>query len=122
MGYVDGSSLSDLIAEHPLQPREAAELTLKVAEAVAYAHEQGVIHRDLKPANVLVQQRAEGSGSSSAVSTSNSSSQSSVSGLSPRVTDFGLAKQVQGDDQLTGVRADSGHAQFHAAGTGVGKD
>ena len=101
MGFVDGSSLSELIAEHPLEPHDAAELTWKIANAIAYAHEQGVIHRDLKPANVLVQKRTEKGGSSSAVSPSSNSSASSVAGLSPRVTDFGLAKQVQCDDQLT---------------------
>ncbi|MHC4402627.1 MAG: serine/threonine-protein kinase [Planctomycetota bacterium] len=78
MGYVEGQSLSVKIADGPLPPREAAELTKKVAEAVAYAHEQGVIHRDLKPANVLLDRDGD-----------------------PRVTDFGLAKRVEGDSHLT---------------------
>lgn len=102
MGYVEGSSLAELIGEHPLPPREAAELTLKVAEAISYAHEQGVIHRDLKPANVLVQQHAGNTVSSgSGVQSTLSGSQSNISQWSPRVTDFGLAKRVQGDDHLT---------------------
>ncbi|TWU07494.1 protein kinase domain-containing protein [Stieleria varia] len=102
MGYVDGSSLSELIAEHPLAPADAAQLTLKIAEAIQYAHQQGVIHRDLKPANVLIQKRGEHSGASvsSALSTT-SGSQATLSQWSPRVTDFGLAKQIQGNDQLT---------------------
>jgi WD40 repeat protein/tRNA A-37 threonylcarbamoyl transferase component Bud32/tetratricopeptide (TPR) repeat protein len=78
MGYVEGSSLSARVAHGPLAPREAAEYMKKVADAIAYAHEHGVIHRDLKPANVLIDQNGE-----------------------PRVTDFGLAKQVQGDSDLT---------------------
>ncbi len=53
MGFVEGQSLADKINDGPLPPREAARVPKKVAEAVAYAHEQGVIHRDLKPANVL---------------------------------------------------------------------
>ena len=106
MGYVDGCSLSDLIAENPLEAKEAAQLTLKVAQAVQYAHEQGVIHRDLKPANVLVAARGEGEGSSLAVASGSkleksSSSKSNVTPWTPKVTDFGLAKQVQGDDNLT---------------------
>ncbi len=78
MGYVDGQSLKQRVADGPLPPREAAELVNAIAEAVAYAHEQGIIHRDLKPANVLV----DGNGR-------------------PRVTDFGLAKQIQTDAGLT---------------------
>ncbi len=78
MGFVEGRALADRIVDGPLPPREAAELTKKVAEAVAYAHEHGVIHRDLKPANVLLDEHGQ-----------------------PRVTDFGLAKRVEGDSDLT---------------------
>ncbi len=78
MGFVEGKSLSQCLADGPLPPREAAALMVKVAEAIEYAHGRGVIHRDLKPANILID--ANGS---------------------PRVTDFGLAKKVQGDSGLT---------------------
>ena len=54
MGYVEGTSLADQVSEGPLDPREAADLIRKVAQAVAYAHSEGVVHRDLKPANVLL--------------------------------------------------------------------
>jgi serine/threonine-protein kinase len=79
MGFVEGSSLSQRLAEGPLPAREAAEVVRRVGEAIAYAHERGVIHRDLKPANILLDK-----------------------GGNPRVTDFGLAKKVQGDSELTG--------------------
>jgi WD40 repeat protein/tRNA A-37 threonylcarbamoyl transferase component Bud32 len=78
MGYVEGRSLAEKLAQGPLPHRQAAELMKKVAEAVAYAHSQGVIHRDLKPANILVGGDGE-----------------------PRVTDFGLAKRLDSDSGLT---------------------
>ena len=78
MGFVEGQSLSQRLAEGPLPSREAAALLVKVAEAIDYAHRRGVIHRDLKPGNILL----DPSGN-------------------PRVTDFGLAKKVEGDSALT---------------------
>ena len=54
MGFVDGQSLAARLAEGPLPPKEAAELLAAVAEAVEYAHRQGVIHRDIKPSNILI--------------------------------------------------------------------
>ncbi|MDB5391785.1 MAG: repeat-containing protein [Planctomycetaceae bacterium] len=80
MAYVEGESLARKVANGPLPPREAAEMVRKVAEAVEYAHQKGIIHRDLKPANVLLDQAGE-----------------------PRVTDFGLAKQLKADSNLTGT-------------------
>ncbi len=79
MGFVEGQSLSQRLADGPLPPREAAELMIKVAEAIEYAHSRGVIHRDLKPGNILLDRQGN-----------------------PRVTDFGLAKKLEGDSGLTG--------------------
>ncbi len=82
MGYVDGPSLSARLAEGPLAPKEAAELAATLAEAVEYAHRQGVIHRDIKPSNILIDSQGR-----------------------PRVTDFGLAKRVgaPGGNPLVGA-------------------
>jgi len=79
MGFVEGQSLSQRLAERPLPARESAGLIRRVSEAIEYAHRRGVIHRDLKPANILVDKDGN-----------------------PRVTDFGLAKRIQGDSGLTG--------------------
>jgi serine/threonine protein kinase len=78
MRYVEGKSLADRLETSPLPASEAAHLVEQVARAIAYAHGQGVIHRDLKPANILVDRQNQ-----------------------PHVTDFGLAKRVQGDSDLT---------------------
>ncbi|MEO2031007.1 MAG: serine/threonine-protein kinase [Planctomycetaceae bacterium] len=80
MGFIEGASLESQVKDGPLPPREAATVTQRVSEAIAYAHAQGVIHRDLKPANILIDTGGE-----------------------PKVTDFGLAKKTEGDSGLTGT-------------------
>jgi WD40 repeat protein len=79
MGFVEGQSLSQRVAEGPLPSREAAALMVKVTLAIEYAHFRGVIHRDLKPGNILLDTNGQ-----------------------PRVTDFGLAKKLESDSGLTG--------------------
>jgi tetratricopeptide (TPR) repeat protein len=78
MGFVAGVSLAQQVASGPLPQAEAVRLTKQIAEAIAYAHSEGVIHRDLKPGNVLIDSQ----------------------GL-PKVTDFGLAKHVKSDSAMT---------------------
>lgn len=80
MGYIEGESLAQRLTRGPFAPRQAAELMEIIAGAVHYAHGKGVIHRDLKPANVLID-----------------------AGGQPRITDFGLARQVDSERSLTGT-------------------
>ncbi len=54
MELLDGRELRDLIRGGSLAPSEAVEIAARVAEALAFAHERGVIHRDVKPGNVMV--------------------------------------------------------------------
>ncbi len=60
MEYLEGGTLEDLIEEAgPLPPREAAEITVEISDALQLAHESGVIHRDIKPQNILLSKGGE---------------------------------------------------------------
>ena len=52
--YVPGQTLAEQIAKKPLKLEESLSIALQIAEAVAAAHEHGVIHRDLKPGNIKI--------------------------------------------------------------------
>jgi serine/threonine protein kinase len=54
MPYVAGESLRARLARGPLEPGEAVRLLREIADALSYAHEQGVVHRDIKPENILL--------------------------------------------------------------------
>ncbi len=99
MAFVEGPSLAAVVANGPLPPNEAAQITKAVTEAMAYAHDRGVIHRDLKPANILLA-KVDDKRPTAVYLT--------VEGIEPgwyeaKVTDFGLAKKTEGDSQLTGT-------------------
>jgi WD40 repeat protein/serine/threonine protein kinase len=106
MEYVDGTSLAQHLAGSLLLPPQAAGLMAQLADAVHLAHQQGVIHRDLKPANVLlpdigVRSEETGGKTNSRQTSSPQSSLRAPHSFVPKITDFGLAKQLQDDSGLT---------------------
>jgi WD40 repeat protein len=91
MEFIPGKSLEQLVREHPMGAREAAQYTRQIAEAVQHAHDHGVLHRDLKPSNILVDADEQ-----------------------PRITDFGIAR-IAGTETTT-----SRSAQLTRTGQSLG--
>ena len=83
----------------PRRPRERRGSASQVAEALAYAHAQGVIHRDIKPSNLLLDEQG-----------------------TVWVTDFGLAKVTDQPRSLTGTGDFLGTLRYMAPGGVRGRD
>src|SRR5438094_162570 len=104
MKFAGGGSLLDAAPALRSEPRRAVALMAKVAQAVQYAHGQGILHRDLKPGNILLDGRGE-----------------------PLVSDFGLAKCLEPTSNLTrtltafGAPDYAAPEQVNPAGAGLGK-
>jgi serine/threonine protein kinase len=76
--FVQGVTLADLLTARRLTPDTAATLVAEVADALQYAHDQGVVHRDVKPSNILLDNDNH-----------------------PHLMDFGLAKREAGEVTMT---------------------
>jgi serine/threonine protein kinase len=74
MKFIDAGSLAPKVPELVHDPKAVVQLLATVARAVHHAHRRGILHRDLKPGNILLDAHGQ-----------------------PHVTDFGLAKRVEGD-------------------------
>lgn len=106
---VEGGSLSRRLAGEPQPPQVAAALVETLARAVQYAHEQGVIHRDLKPANVLLS------------SADPHNSDPGTPHCELKITDFGLAKQLDSDSGQTQTGAVMGTPSYMAPEQAAGR-
>jgi serine/threonine-protein kinase len=91
MKFARGGSLHDAAPSLRNEPRKCVQLMAKVARAVEYAHGRGVLHRDLKPGNILLDDRGE-----------------------PLVSDFGLAKWLNANTDLTKSLTSLGTAGYIA--------
>src|SRR5438552_7444466 len=98
MKFATGGSLQHAASSLRNEPRKCVELMAKVARAVEYAHDRGVLHRDLKPGNILLDDRGE-----------------------PLVSDFGLAKWLDANKNLTKSLTAFGTAGYIAPEQAEGK-
>jgi WD40 repeat protein/tRNA A-37 threonylcarbamoyl transferase component Bud32 len=88
--WVEGGSLSSRLDGKPWPPGEAATLIETLARAIDVAHNEGVVHRDLKPANVLL--------AACGLAEAGAKPQAA---FVPKITDFGLARAIEGGQTMT---------------------
>jgi tRNA A-37 threonylcarbamoyl transferase component Bud32 len=99
MRLAEGGSLADRLKKRGVMPdREAAQFMSRIARAVQHAHDHGVLHRDLKPANILLDLAGK-----------------------PMLSDFGLAKLLDAEFQLTRSNAYVGTPHFMSPEQAAGK-
>src|SRR5882724_5162775 len=78
MKFIVGGQLDAILKREPMSIRRAAELLVKIARTVQFAHERGILHRDIKPGNILLDRHGE-----------------------PHLTDFGLARLIEHQSTIT---------------------
>ncbi|MEZ6065446.1 MAG: serine/threonine-protein kinase [Planctomycetaceae bacterium] len=89
--FVEGPTLAENLLAGPLDVETAIDVACQLCDGLAKAHEKGIIHRDIKPANILL--TADGN---------------------PKLTDFGLARQMERDDGHTKTNVAMGTLDFMA--------
>ena len=98
MRYLEGGTLKDIMAQGRLTLSDIGDVISQMCSALDYAHRQGVIHRDVKPANVIIDNEGEA-----------------------YLTDFGIAKALGGESDLTGTGVTIGTPAYMAPEQSLGK-
>lgn len=117
--YVDGGTLQAWQKETPVEPHTAARLLATIARAVQHAHDHGIVHRDLKPANILLMQTDPAHSNETRtevfrVLPVQTTSRAVGPQIVPKVTDFGLAKRLDGESDLTATGMACGTPNYMA--------
>ncbi len=119
MEHVEGGSLSRQLGETPLPALQAAELVETLARAMHAVHARGIVHRDLKPANILLQNpKAEIRNPKEERVDSDFGFR--ISDLTPKVTDFGLARRIEKGEAASSTGAVVGTPSFMAPEQAMG--
>ena len=98
MKLIEGPSLAGCLGRFPSDPKRAARIMAMVARAIHHAHQRGFLHRDLKPSNILIDAQDQ-----------------------PYVSDFGLAKRMEGAADLTQSQVTPGTPRYMAPEQASGK-
>lgn len=99
MEYIAGGTLADALSGRPVEARLAAKIVQTLGIAIQSAHAQGILHRDLKPANILMATQGDSGSAASEVATTTHAE--SIRPELLRVTDFGLARRIAGESDVT---------------------
>jgi WD40 repeat protein len=114
---VAGGNLAQQLNGTPQPAREAAQLLVRLAQAIHEAHQHGIVHRDLKPANVLLASAGRRpAGESAATDT-----RPALSDCIPKIADFGLVKRLEGATGQTQSGAIMGTPSYMAPEQAAGK-
>jgi tetratricopeptide (TPR) repeat protein len=108
--FVEGGSLARHLGGTPQPPRPAAELVATLSRAMHAAHQSDVVHRDLKPANILLGSKS----TAGPVAAPGDPSEATLESFEPKISDFGLAKQLDSDVDHTQSGAIMGTPSYMA--------
>jgi tetratricopeptide (TPR) repeat protein len=112
--FMEGGPLDRRVRGTPQPPRLAAGLVAVLARAMHFAHQAGVVHRDLKPGNVLLTRRPGAMAAVEAV-------EPPLEAFEPKISDFGLAKQLDSASEQTRSGVIIGTASYMAPEQAAGR-